>query len=183
MAQKRMFSLQVVSTDRFVEMSTSAQALYFHLGMHGDDDGFVSSPRMIMRVTGCNDNDLQELISNDFVIQFGSGVLAITDWAVHNTIQKDRYHKTLYTNERATLTMDDTKRYSLVSNMDAECIQAVSMSETEIRLDKNRLDKSSKEEGRREVWRETTPQTMAEREIEFAASRDYFVETLRQRGR
>lgn len=36
MAQKRMFSLQVVDTDAFLDMPVSAQALYFHLGMHGE---------------------------------------------------------------------------------------------------------------------------------------------------
>lgn len=36
MAQKRMFALSVVESDTFVDMPTSAQALYFHLGMHGD---------------------------------------------------------------------------------------------------------------------------------------------------
>lgn len=49
MANRRMFSLDVVDTDRFLDMSASAQALYFHLGMRADDDGFVSSPRKIAR--------------------------------------------------------------------------------------------------------------------------------------
>ena len=44
-AQKRMFSLSVTDTDKFLDMSASAQALYFHLGMHGDDDGFVLFPK------------------------------------------------------------------------------------------------------------------------------------------
>lgn len=44
MAQKRMFSLQIVGTDKFCDMPTSAQCLYFRLGLHGDDDGFVANP-------------------------------------------------------------------------------------------------------------------------------------------
>lgn len=58
MARRRMFSLDVVDTDNFTEMSVSAQVLYFHLGMHGDDDGFVSSPKKIAKSVGCNTDDL-----------------------------------------------------------------------------------------------------------------------------
>ena len=67
MAQKRMFSLAVVDTDKFLDMSSSVQALYFHLGMHGDDDGFVSSPKKIARTAGCNDDDLRLLAAKGFV--------------------------------------------------------------------------------------------------------------------
>lgn len=72
-----MFSLQVIDTDKFMDMSTSAQALYFHLGMHGDDDGFVSSPRKIARAAGCNDDDMRLLATKGFIIPFDSGVSAM----------------------------------------------------------------------------------------------------------
>ena len=79
MAQKRMFSLKVVDTDKFLEMPSSSQALYFHLGMHGDDDGFVSSPKKIARAVGCNDDDIRLLAAKGFIIPFDSGVIVITD--------------------------------------------------------------------------------------------------------
>ena len=63
-------------------MSASAQALYFHLGMHGDDDGFVSSPRKIARIAGCNDDDLRLLAAKGYIIPFESGVVVITDWNI-----------------------------------------------------------------------------------------------------
>ena len=44
MANKRMFSVDVVETDAFLDLPPKTQALYFHLGMRADDDGFVSSP-------------------------------------------------------------------------------------------------------------------------------------------
>jgi hypothetical protein len=50
MAQRRMFSSQIVSSDEFLEMPLTSQALYFHLGMSADDDGFVS-PRKVLRMT------------------------------------------------------------------------------------------------------------------------------------
>ena len=59
MANRRMFSLDVVDTDRFLDMSASAQALYFHLGMRADDDGFVNNPKKICRMTGASEDDLR----------------------------------------------------------------------------------------------------------------------------
>lgn len=113
MAQKRMFSLSVTDTDRFTDMPTSSQALYFHLGMHGDDDGFVSSPKKIMRAIGCNEDDLTLLIAKGFIYSFASGIVVITDWKVNNTLKNDRYHETIYTAEKATLELDKTGRYFL----------------------------------------------------------------------
>ena len=118
MAQKRMFSLSVIDTDRFLDMSASAQALYFHLGMHGDDDGFVSAPRKIARAAGCNDDDLRLLIAKNFVIPFESGVVVITDWNINNTLKNDRYHETVYLQEKSKLHLDSNGRYEVGANME-----------------------------------------------------------------
>ena len=69
MANRRMFSLDVVDTDRFLDMSASAQALYFHLGMRADDDGFVSSPRKIAKASNCGLDDLTLLAAKGFIIE------------------------------------------------------------------------------------------------------------------
>lgn len=103
MAQKRMFSIKVVDTDRFLDMSTTAQCLYFHLGMRADDDGFVASPKRIIAMCGCNPDDLRLLIAKGFVYAFESGICAITDWRLNNTLKGDRYAPTLYEEEKAML--------------------------------------------------------------------------------
>ena len=102
MAQRRMFSAQIVNADQFLEMPISSQALYFHLGMHADDDGFVS-PRKVLRLIGAGDDDLKVLLSKQFVIPFDSGVIVITHWKQNNYIQADRYSPTIYKTERAKL--------------------------------------------------------------------------------
>src|SRR5215475_6070527 len=102
MAQRRMFSAQIVTTDAFLEMPLTSQALYFHLGMTADDDGFVS-PRKVLRMTGAGEDDLKVLLSKGFVIPFQSGVIVITHWKQNNYIQADRYTPTIYKDERATL--------------------------------------------------------------------------------
>lgn len=80
MARRRMFSLDVVDTDRFLDMPSSTQALYFHLGMRADDDGFVASPKRTTAMCGCSADDLNLLAAKGFVRPFESGVLVIVDW-------------------------------------------------------------------------------------------------------
>lgn len=139
MAQKRMFSLQVTDTDKFLDMSASAQALYFHLGMHGDDDGFVPSPKKIARAAGCNDDDLRLLASKGYIIPFESGVIVITDWNVNNTLKNDRYHETVYISEKAMLTTDNAGRYIFGSNLVPNCFQNGSKLEPELNLTEHNL--------------------------------------------
>lgn len=146
MAQKRMFSLQVIDTDKFMDMSTSAQALYFHLGMHGDDDGFVSSPRKIARAAGCNDDDMRLLAAKGFIIPFESGVVVITDWKINNTLQNDRYKETIYRDEKALLKSEKNGKYLLGSNMVPECIHAGSDLESQPNVTKPNVTKPNRAE-------------------------------------
>ena len=73
MARRRMFSLDVVDTDRFLDMPISAQALYYHMGMRADDDGFVASPKRIAAICGCGADDIKLLVAKGFVVPFDTG--------------------------------------------------------------------------------------------------------------
>ncbi|WP_415968147.1 phage replication initiation protein [Gemmiger formicilis] len=103
MANRRMFSLSIVDTDRFLEMPSSTQALYFHLGMRADDDGFVAAPKSIAAICGCSVDDIRLLAMKGFVQAFETGVLVITDWKENNKIRKDRYTPTKFTHEKMLL--------------------------------------------------------------------------------
>src|ERR1044072_8482425 len=102
MAQRRMFSSQIVTSDEFLEMPLTSQALYFHLGMSADDDGFVS-PRKDLRMTGAGQDDLKVLVAKSFVIPFESGAIVITHWKQNNFLRNDRYTPTIYKAERELL--------------------------------------------------------------------------------
>ena len=136
MAQKRMFSKKITDSDKFLDLPLSAQALYFHLNMHGDDDGFVDNTKTIKRMLGASDGDLRLLMDQNFIIPFESGVVVIKDWRIHNYIPKDRYKQTIY--------LDDFKRLTTAENGSyTECIQNVYRMDTQISIDKNRLNKNS----------------------------------------
>ena len=131
MAQRRMFSIQIIDTDAFMDMPLSAQALYFHLGMRADDDGFVSNARRIQKLVGAADDDLKLLILKRFVLTFDSGVIVLKHWKISNYIQKDRYKPTLYREEKATLYLKPDGAYTDHPSEGARpCIQAVSKEDT-----------------------------------------------------
>ncbi len=128
MSAKRMFSMQIIDSDPFLDMPLSAQALYFHLSMRADDDGFVNNPKKIQRYVNASDDDLKLLIAKRFILTFDSGVIVIKHWLIHNYIQKDRYHETVYTEEKSMLSVKDNKAYTLSS-----CAQNVDKLDTENR--------------------------------------------------
>ena len=70
MAERRMFAKSIIDSDAFLDMPLSTQALYFHLSMRADDDGFVNNPKKIQRMVGCADDDIKLLIAKNFLIPF-----------------------------------------------------------------------------------------------------------------
>jgi hypothetical protein len=115
MAERRMFAKNIVLSDDFLDMPMSARCLYFTLGMLADDDGFVNSPRSIMRQCGCTNGDMQELIRKQYVLLFESGVIVIRHWRMNNYLRNDRYHETKC-EEKNLLVVDDNETYSLKSS-------------------------------------------------------------------
>lgn len=112
MAEKRMFTQKIIDSDRFLDMPLSTQALYFHLNMRADDDGFVNNPKRIQRTIGASEDDLKLLIVKRFVIGFDNGVIVIKHWRMHNTLRKDRYSPTQYQEEFAMLRIKDNNSYT-----------------------------------------------------------------------
>lgn len=136
MAERRMFSKTIIESDAFVDMPLSTQALYLHISMAADDDGFVNNPKKIQRMIGANDDDLRLLLTKKFIIAFESGIVVVKHWRLNNQIQKDRYKETVYLEEKSQLQVNGNKSYTL-------CIQDVSSLDTQYSIDKSSKDKSS----------------------------------------
>lgn len=115
MAERRMFAKTIIDSDAFVDMPLSTQALYFHLSMRADDDGFINNPKKIQRMIGASDDDLKMLIAKRFIIPFESGIVVIKHWKIHNYIRGDRKKDTVYPEEMALLTEKENGAYSLIT--------------------------------------------------------------------
>lgn len=111
MAQRRMFSPDIVNSDAFLEMPPSTQGLYFQLGMKADDDGFVN-PKMVMRMIGSSDDELKVLIGKRFVLPFENGVIVIKHWRINNRVRKDWYRPTMYAEQKALLFVKNNGGYT-----------------------------------------------------------------------
>lgn len=112
MAEKRMFSQKITDADAFQDLPLSAQALYFHICMHADDDGFANNPRKIARTIGASETDLAILIEKRFLLPFDNGLVVVKHWLMHNTVRQDRYHPTDYQEEFAALTVKPNRSYT-----------------------------------------------------------------------
>lgn len=140
MAERRMFAKTIIDSDAFLDMPLSAQALYFHLSMRADDDGFINNPKKIQRMVGCGDDDAKLLVAKRFLIPFDSGVVVIKHWKIHNYIRNDRYKPTVYTKEKAMLT---SKENGVYTEADTIGIPSVNQMDTQDRLGKESIDKDS----------------------------------------
>lgn len=143
-----MFAKTIVLSDAFLDMPLSTRCLYFTLGMLADDDGFINSPKSIMRQCGASIDDLNLLVAKKFIIPFENGVVVIKHWRIHNYIQKDRYKGTKYIDEKKTLAIDEKGAYTTnkddVSTLYTDCIQDVSILDTQDRLELGKV-KSGKD--------------------------------------
>jgi hypothetical protein len=143
MAERRMFAKTIIDSDAFLDMPMSARLLYYDLGMRADDDGFVNSPKKIMRMMGATDDDIKLLAAKKFIIPFQSGVVVIKHWKIHNYIQKDRYIETKYKDEKSLLELDENNAYKFPdTNMYTERVQDVKIVDTQVRLGKVSIDKN-----------------------------------------
>ena len=112
MAERRMFTQKIVDSDAFLDMPLSSQALYFHLNMRADDDGFVNNPKKIQRMIGASEDDLKLLIAKRFILGFENGVIVIKHWRMHNLLRKDRYNPTQYQEQMARLQLKENGSYT-----------------------------------------------------------------------
>ena len=126
-----MFAKTIIDSDTFIDMPATARLLYYDLSMRADDDGFVNSPKKIVRMTGASTDDLNLLAIKKFIIPFESGVVVIRHWKIHNYIRNDRYKPTVYQMEKNMLIEDENKEYDLLLT---DGIPMVDKRDTQVRL-------------------------------------------------
>lgn len=113
MAERRMFTKKITDADEFISLPSSTQALYLHLTMSADDDGFNNQIQMAMFKAHASVDDLKILLAKRFIIQFSNGVIVIKHWRMANALRKDRYTATAYQEELKMLKIKDNGSYSL----------------------------------------------------------------------
>ena len=145
MADKRMFSKKMISSDAFLDMPLTTQGLFFHLAMRADDEGIVDCPNRIVREVKATKEDLDLLIKKRYILTFPSGVILIKHWKIHNYIAKDRFTPSTYTEELSTVCLKSNKSYT-------ERIQNIDNLFHQSREDKNSEEERRKDENAEYVF-------------------------------
>jgi hypothetical protein len=140
MANKRMFSKEIVGSDAFQDMPASSQLLYFHLGMEADDDGFIGNPKKIARSIGVAEDDMKILVAKRFVLLFDSGVLVIKHHRINNNWDKYNCKRTMYLEELSQLYIKENKAYTKDKTQGIP-VQSENSLKTVFRIEENRIDK------------------------------------------
>ena len=154
-----MLNKAVVESDPFFEMPADSQALYMHLVLNADDEGFVGNPETIRRMTGFSKDSLKLLIAKGFLISFQSGVVVVTHWEMQNKIQPSRKTKTIFTDEKGLLLVDEQGKYLIFNNssepcqqdadkMSEECQRVADKTSEQVSIGKDSIDKYSIELGK-----------------------------------
>lgn len=89
MAERRMFHASVVESDAFLDLPMGSQALYFHLGLLADDDGFCNNAKQVLRKLRRPPKELQRLVQAGYLLAC-EDVYVITHWLKSNTLKTDR---------------------------------------------------------------------------------------------
>lgn len=143
-----MFTQKITESDAFLDMPLSSQALYFHLCMNADDDGFVKNPKRISRMMGACDDDMRLLVTKSFVITYDTGVIVIKHWRMHNLLRKDRYKETEYIDEKSMLNIKKNGAYTLDKSQGKPLIEVIrqpngNQMAPQDRIGKDSIDKDS----------------------------------------
>ena len=146
MAERRMFSKKITEADQFTELPPTTQALYFHLCMSADDDGFSNEIRKSMFNAHASTTDFKTLVDKRFIIPFDSGVIVIKHWKMHNLIRNDRYKETQFVEEKAMLLL---KKNGAYTEADTVGIPNVNQTDTQYRLGEDSVGKDRLGEDRR----------------------------------
>ena len=147
MADRRMFTKKVTDDDNFMSLSSSAQALYLHLSMSADDDGFCNQVSVSMFKAHASVQDLQALLEKRYIYQFENGVIVIKHWRMANALRKDRYTPTAFQEELAQLGLKENGAYTWLPNgcqMVAERLPQNSIGKDSIDNNNITADKSAK---------------------------------------
>jgi hypothetical protein len=119
-----MFSLRVIDTDAFCEMPSSAQNLYFQIGMRADDEGFFAGVKGLMAKIHSGTDDLNILLARGFLLDRGDGVYVVKHWKMNNYLQKDRIQPTEYEEKKIGLFEKADGSYTIHKEK-SKCIQNV----------------------------------------------------------
>lgn len=111
MAGRRCLSSKITESDPFYTLPESAQALYLHLNMQADDDGFINNAASVSIRFKSGAAALKKLVEKRFLLKFGD-VYVIKHWRISNSLKNDRLKPLAYASIAAQIWVKPNKSYT-----------------------------------------------------------------------
>ena len=111
MAGRRCLSSKITESDPFFALPASAQALYLHLNMQADDDGFVNNAASAFTRIPGGAAALKKLVEKRFVLKFDD-VYVIKHWRISNSLKNDRLKPLAYASIAQKIWVKANKAYT-----------------------------------------------------------------------
>ena len=178
MAERRMFTKKVTDDDNFAALSASAQALYLHLSMAADDDGFCNQVSASMFKAHASVQDLQALLERRYIYQFENGVIVIKHWRMANALRKDRYTPTAFQEELAMLHLKDNGSYTMVAARLPSGCRPVAACLPQDSIDKGRVVEGSIEQDNNNSFSLSKKEKEEKKENDLSAVMSFFLDNI-----
>lgn len=111
MAGRRCLSSKITESDPFYALPESAQALYLHLNMQADDDGFINNAASVSTRFKGGAAALKKLVEKRFVLKFDD-VYVIKHWRISNSLKNDRLKPLSYASISQKIWVKGNKAYT-----------------------------------------------------------------------
>lgn len=105
-----MINPNVTISNDFLELPIESKLLYYRLIENADDEGFIDTGTLVLKIDGANRNNLDDLIRIGYVREFDSRVLVVRHWWVHNNHNMRDMKKTIHTEEKSYIQEDSETR-------------------------------------------------------------------------
>lgn len=111
MAGRRCLSSKITESDSFYSLPESAQALYLHLNMQADDDGFINNAASVSIRFKSGAAALKKLVEKRFLLKFDD-IYVIKHWRISNSLKNDRLKPLAYASIAMQIWVKANKSYT-----------------------------------------------------------------------
>ena len=111
MAGRRCLSSKITESDPFYALPEIAQALYLHLNMQADDDGFINNAASVSTRFKGGAAALKKLVEKRFILKFDD-IYIIKHWRISNSLKNDRLKPLSYATISQRIWVKGNKAYT-----------------------------------------------------------------------
>lgn len=111
MAERRCLSKKILESDAFYDLPPVAQAIYAHLCINADDDGFVNCADSVMQRFRNGRANVELLLSKRFLLRY-KDIVVVKHWRIMNSLKNDRIKPLQYPEIAKLIWVKENRSYT-----------------------------------------------------------------------